>query len=109
MRKIKNQNLEQLLVQLKFTPEKKCLEQLDATEKLFTIIDKDKEYPFEFVFFRITGFHPTGPGADELIKGDVFFWGALMAGALFGSVPVAFVYSFFVEHYVSGMTGAVKG
>lgn len=46
---------------------------------------------------------------SELIKGDVFFWGALMAGALFGSVPVAFVYSFFVEHYVSGMAGAVKG
>ena len=46
---------------------------------------------------------------SELIKGDVFFWGALMAGALFGSIPVAFVYSFFVENYVSGMTGAVKG
>jgi multiple sugar transport system permease protein len=46
---------------------------------------------------------------SELIKGDVFFWGALMAGALLGSVPVAIVYSFFVEHYVSGITGAVKG
>jgi multiple sugar transport system permease protein len=46
---------------------------------------------------------------SELIKGDVFFWGALMAGALFGSVPVAVVYSFFVENYVSGITGAVKG
>jgi multiple sugar transport system permease protein len=46
---------------------------------------------------------------SELIKGDVFFWGALMAGALFGSVPVAIVYSFFVENYVAGMTGAVKG
>ena len=46
---------------------------------------------------------------SELIKGDVFFWGALMAGALLGSVPVAVVYSFFVEYYVSGMTGAVKG
>jgi multiple sugar transport system permease protein len=46
---------------------------------------------------------------NELIKGDVFFWGALMAGALFGSVPVAVVYSFFVEYYVSGITGAVKG
>jgi RNA polymerase sigma factor (sigma-70 family) len=70
MRKIKNQNLDQLLAQLKFTPEKKRREQLEATEKLFTIIDKDKEYPFEFVFFRITGFHPTSSGADELIKGD---------------------------------------
>ena len=46
---------------------------------------------------------------SELIKGDVFFWGSLMAGALLGSVPVAIVYSFFVEYYVSGMTGAVKG
>jgi multiple sugar transport system permease protein len=31
-----------------------------------------------------------------------------MAGALCGSLPVAILYSFFVEHYVSGMTGAVK-
>jgi multiple sugar transport system permease protein len=46
---------------------------------------------------------------SELMKGDVFYWGALMAGALFGSIPIAFIYSFFVEHYVSGMTGAVKG
>ena len=46
---------------------------------------------------------------SELIRGDVFFWGPLMAGALIGSVPVAIVYSFFVEHYVAGMTGAIKG
>jgi len=71
MREIKSQSIEQLLVQLKFTPEKKRLKQLDAAEKLFSIVKKDKEYPFEFVCFRITGFHPTGPGADELIKGDV--------------------------------------
>jgi multiple sugar transport system permease protein len=46
---------------------------------------------------------------SELIRGDVFYWGPLMAGALLGSIPVAFVYSFFVEHYVSGLTGSVKG
>ena len=44
----------------------------------------------------------------ELVEGDVYHWGALMAGALFGSLPVAIIYSFFVEYYVSGMTGAVK-
>jgi multiple sugar transport system permease protein len=45
-----------------------------------------------------------------LITGDVFFWGQLMAAALLGSVPVAIFYSFFVEHYVAGLTaGAVKG
>ena len=46
---------------------------------------------------------------SELIRGDVFFWGPLMAGALLGSIPVALVYSFFVEHYVAGLTGSVKG
>ena len=46
---------------------------------------------------------------SELIRGDVFYWGPLMAGALIGSIPVAIVYSFFVEHYVAGMTGSVKG
>ena len=44
----------------------------------------------------------------ELVEGDVYHWGPLMAGALLGSLPVAIIYSFFVEYYVSGMTGAVK-
>jgi multiple sugar transport system permease protein len=44
----------------------------------------------------------------ELVEGDVYHWGSLMAGALLGSLPVAILYSFFVEHYVSGLTGAVK-
>lgn len=44
----------------------------------------------------------------ELVRGDVYEWGALMAGALLGSLPVVILYSFFVEHYVSSMTGAVK-
>ena len=46
---------------------------------------------------------------SELIRGDVYFWGQLMAGALLGSIPVAIVYSFFVEYYVTGLTGSVKG
>ena len=44
----------------------------------------------------------------ELVDGDIYHWGSLMAGALFGSIPVAILYSFFVEYYVAGMTGAVK-
>jgi len=46
---------------------------------------------------------------SELIRGDIFFWGQLMAGALLGSVPVALAYSFFVEYYVAGLTGSIKG
>ena len=69
MRKIKNQNLAQLLMQLRFTPEKKRRKQLDAAEELLAIIDKDKEYPFEFVCFRITGFHLKSETETELIRG----------------------------------------
>jgi len=46
---------------------------------------------------------------SEMIRGDIYFWGQLMAGALLGSIPVALVYSFFVEYYVTGLTGSVKG
>ncbi len=70
MRNIKSQSIAQLLMQLRFTPEEKRRNQLDAAEKLYAVIDSEKEYPFEFVCFRITGFHPTGPEADEIIKGD---------------------------------------
>ena len=34
----------------------------------------------------------------ELVRGDIFEWGALMAGALFGSLPVVILYSFFVDY-----------
>ena len=44
----------------------------------------------------------------QLVEGDVYHWGSLMAGALLGSLPVAVFYSFFVEHYVASLTGAVK-
>jgi multiple sugar transport system permease protein len=40
--------------------------------------------------------------------GDQYKWGSLMAGALVGSLPLVILYSFFVEYYVSAMTGAVK-
>jgi multiple sugar transport system permease protein len=45
---------------------------------------------------------------SEFTDGDIFRWGSLMAGALIGSLPLVILYSFFVEHYVSSMTGAVK-
>ena len=52
---------------------------------------------------------PVGTVSD-LIKADTLFWGALMASAVLGSFPIAFIYSFFVKYYVSGLTaGAVKG
>jgi multiple sugar transport system permease protein len=45
----------------------------------------------------------------ELIRGDVFFWGSLMAGALLAGIPVAILYSFFLDFFIRGITsGSVK-
>ncbi len=67
----------------------------------------------EFIYaltFISSSEHKTVPVGviTELVEGDVYHWGSLMAGALMGSLPVAILYSFFVEYYVSSMTGAVK-
>jgi multiple sugar transport system permease protein len=45
---------------------------------------------------------------NEFTDGDIYRWGSLMAGALVGSMPLVVLYAFFVEHYVSAMTGAIK-
>jgi multiple sugar transport system permease protein len=67
------------------------------------------EFIYALAFIQSTD-KKTVPVAilTELVTGDVYQWGALMAGSLLGSVPVALIYSFFVEYYVSSMTGAVK-
>lgn len=70
MRRISSSSLSQLLRQLRYTPQEKRRKQLDAAEELFGIIDKKKEYPFEFVCFRITGFHLKSAIGSELIKGE---------------------------------------
>ena len=67
------------------------------------------EFIYALTFVSSSEFKTVPVGVlTELVDGDVYHWGSLMAGALFGSIPVAILYSFFVEHYVAGMTGAVK-
>jgi multiple sugar transport system permease protein len=73
----------------------------------FTLSWNEFLYALTFISSSEVKTVPVGV-ATELVEGDVYHWGALMAGALLGSLPVAVVYSFFVEYYVSGMTGAVK-
>ena len=46
---------------------------------------------------------------SELIRGDIYYWGSLMAGAVLASVPIVVLYVFFLDYYVSGLTaGAIK-
>jgi multiple sugar transport system permease protein len=73
----------------------------------FTLSWNEFIYALTFVSSSEVKTVPVGV-VTELVEGDVYHWGSLMAGALLGSLPVAVMYSFFVDHYVSGMTGAVK-
>lgn len=73
----------------------------------FTLSWNEFIYALTFISSSEVKTVPVGV-VTELVEGDVYHWGSLMAGALFGSLPVAVLYSFFVDHYVSGMTGAVK-
>ena len=67
------------------------------------------EFIYALAFIQSTA-NKTVPVAvlTELVTGDVYQWGSLMAGSLLGSLPVAIFYSFFVEYYVSSLTGGVK-
>jgi multiple sugar transport system permease protein len=68
------------------------------------------EFIYALIFMQSAEMKTVPVGVvSELVRGDIFFWGQLMMGALLGSVPVALVYSFFVEYYVTGLTGSVKG
>jgi multiple sugar transport system permease protein len=77
---------------------------------IFAFTLAQNEFLYALIFLTTTDVRTVPVGAiAELVKGDVFYWGQLMAAALLGSVPVAIIYSFFVEHYVAGLTaGAVK-
>jgi len=78
---------------------------------IFAFTLSQNEFLYALIFLTKSSVRTVPVGViAELIRGDVFYWGQLMAGALLGSIPVALIYSFFVEHYVAGLTsGSVKG
>jgi multiple sugar transport system permease protein len=73
----------------------------------FTLSWNDFLYALTFISDTDKKTVPVGT-LTNLVQGDVYQWGPLMAAALFGSIPVVLMYSLFVRHYVAGMTGAVK-
>jgi len=77
---------------------------------IFAFTLSQNEFLYALIFLTQSSVRTVPVGViAELIRGDVFYWGQLMAGALLGSIPVALIYSFFVEHYVAGLTsGSVK-
>jgi len=75
----------------------------------FTLCWNEFTYALTFVSQSANKTAVVGVTAD-LIRGDIYYWGSLMAGAVLASVPVVIVYVLFLDYYVSGLTaGAVKG
>ena len=75
----------------------------------FTLCLNEFIYALTFVSQSANKTAVVGVTAD-LIRGDIYYWGSLMAGAVLASVPIVAVYVFFLDYYVSGLTaGAVKG
>lgn len=67
------------------------------------------EYLYALVFMSSPELKTVPVGlATELVRGDLYQWGPLMAGALLGCLPVVVLYFFFVEYYVAGLSGALK-
>ena len=75
----------------------------------FTLCWNEFIYALTFVSQTASKTAVVGVTAD-LIRGDIYYWGSLMAGAVLASLPIVIVYVWFLDYYVSGLTaGAVKG
>ncbi len=75
----------------------------------FTLTWNEFIYALTFVSQSANKTAVVGVTAD-LIRGDIYYWGSLMAGAILASLPIVVIYVVFLDYYVSGLTaGAVKG
>jgi multiple sugar transport system permease protein len=80
-----------------------------ATIFAFTVSWGNFLYPMAFIYS--TEQLPLTAGiVTTLIKGDVFQWGSIMAGALLAAAPPVILYAFLMDYYIAGLTaGATKG
>ena len=75
----------------------------------FTLVMQDFVYALTFI--SSVGKMTVSLGVPvALVRGDVFYWGSLMAACLITSVPIAVVYNLFIDRFIAGLTaGALKG
>jgi multiple sugar transport system permease protein len=77
------------------------------TATIFSFTLSMQDFLYSLAFVSISDQKPVPLGvATELIRGDIYFWGSLMAGALLVGVPVAIVYNLFLDKFITGITGA---
>ncbi|TAL76297.1 MAG: carbohydrate ABC transporter permease [Burkholderiaceae bacterium] len=77
---------------------------------IFTLTLVMQEFIYALTFITSSSQYTVSVGVPTfLVRGDVYFWGSLMGACLIVSVPIAILYNFFVDRFVSGFTvGAVK-
>jgi multiple sugar transport system permease protein len=74
----------------------------------FTLVTQEFVYALTFISNEKQQLISVGV-PTFLIRGDVYYWGSLMAGCLIASVPVALLYNLFLDRFIAGFTvGAVK-
>jgi multiple sugar transport system permease protein len=78
---------------------------LTAVIFAFTLSMQDFTYALAFVSVSDQKPVPLGVATD-LVRGDIFYWGSLMAGALIAGIPVALLYNYFLDTFISGITSA---
>jgi len=80
------------------------------TVVIFTFTLTLQEFVYALTFVSSTAQKPITLGVTtDLVRGDIFFWGEIMAGALLASIPVAIAYNLFLDRFILGITGgAVK-
>ncbi len=80
------------------------------TVVIFTFTLSLQEFVYALTFISASDQKPITLGvATDLVRGDIFFWGEIMAGALIASIPVAIAYNLFLDRFIEGITGgAVK-
>ena len=81
------------------------------TVVIFTFTLVMQEFVYGLTFINSGRNFTVSVGVPSfLVRGDVYFWGSLMAACFIASVPIAFLYNLFVDRFIAGFTvGAVKG
>jgi multiple sugar transport system permease protein len=76
------------------------------TVVIFTFTLTLQEFVYALTFISASAQKPITLGvATDLVRGDIYYWGELMAGALIASVPVAIAYNLFLDRFIAGITG----
>lgn len=74
----------------------------------FTLVTQEFVYALTFISTERSQMLSVGV-PTFLVRGDVYYWGSLMAACLIASVPIAILYNLFLDRFIAGFTvGAVK-